>query len=211
MKKDVKRYITVGSDLVDDSVKKPIVLNGPKSHVWSYTFYGLLIVFLVAFNLMFSFSRVSGRSMQPTLHNNDYVLFLRTHKVKRFDVVSLRERLVDRGNEKLIVKRVIGLPGDRITSIDGQLYVNNEKIAEKYLDPQFTKMYNQMSYTITVPKVVFLFLGIIEIFQKIHALWGRLKNRQLLVLKFFILKAGLVAETSLFCYTYYIELSERVT
>lgn len=159
MKKDVKRYITVGSDLVDDSVKKPIVLNGPKSHVWSYTFYGLLIVFLVAFNLMFSFSRVSGRSMQPTLHNNDYVLFLRTHKVKRFDVVSLRERLVDRGNEKLIVKRVIGLPGDRITSIDGQLYVNNEKIAEKYLDPQFTKMYNQMSYTITVPKGRVFVLG----------------------------------------------------
>lgn len=159
MKKDVKRYITVGSDLVDDSVKKPIVLNGPKSHVWSYTFYGLLIVFLVAFNLMFSFSRVSGRSMQPTLHNNDYVLFLRTHKVKRFDVVSLRERLVDRGNEKLIVKRVIGLPGDRITSIDGQLYVNNEKIAEKYLDPQFTKLYNQMSYTITVPKGRVFVLG----------------------------------------------------
>lgn len=159
MKKDVKRYITVGSDLVDDSVKKPIVLNGPKSHVWSYTFYGLLIVFLVAFNLMFSFSRVSGRSMQPTLHNNDYVLFLRTHKVKRFDVVSLRERLVDRGNEKLIVKRVIGLPGDCITSIDGQLYVNNEKIAEKYLDPQFTKMYNQMSYTITVPKGRVFVLG----------------------------------------------------
>lgn len=159
MKKDVKRYITVGSDLVDDSVKKPIVLNGPKSHVWSYTIYGLLIVFLVAFNLMFSFSRVSGRSMQPTLHNNDYVLFLRTHKVKRFDVVSLRERLVDRGNEKLIVKRVIGLPGDRITSIDGQLYVNNEKIAEKYLDPQFTKMYNQMSYTITVPKGRVFVLG----------------------------------------------------
>lgn len=159
MKKDVKRYITVGSDLVDDSVKKPIVLNGPKSHVWSYTFYGLLIVFLVAFNLMFSFSRVSGRSMQPTLHNNDYVLFLRTHKVKRFDVVSLRERLVDRGNEKLIVKRVIGLPGDRITSIDGQLYVNNEKIAETYLNPQFTKMYNQMSYTITVPKGRVFVLG----------------------------------------------------
>ena len=168
MKKDVKRYITVGSDLVDDSVKKPIVLNGPKSHVWSYTFYGLLIVFLVAFNLMFSFSRVSGRSMQPTLHNNDYVLFLRTHKVKRFDVVSLRERLVDRGNEKLIVKRVIGLPGDRITSIDGQLYVNNEKIAEKYLDPQLRKCIIRCRIRLRFLKDVSSFLGITEIFQKIH-------------------------------------------
>lgn len=188
MKKDVKRYITVGSDLVDDSVKKPIVLNGPKSHVWSYTFYGLLIVFLVAFNLMFSFSRVSGRSMQPTLHNNDYVLFLRTHKVKRFDVVSLRERLVDRGNEKLIVKRVIGLPGDRITSIDGQLYVNNEKIAEKYLDPQFTKMYNQMSYTITVPKGCVFVLGDNRDISKDSRVLGSFKESAIIGVEIFHFK-----------------------
>lgn len=154
-----KRYIEVGNDLVDEKIREPIVLADKRSPIWTYAFYGFLVTVIVAFNLAFSFSRVSGHSMQPTLHHNDFVLFLRTKKVKRFDVVSLRERLTDRGTEKLIVKRIIGLPGDHITSIDGQLYVNNEKIAEDYLDHKFTKAYDKMSYTITVPKGHVFVLG----------------------------------------------------
>jgi len=70
---------------------------------------------------------VNGVSMQDTLEDGQYLLLEKYDRnFKRFDVVVLTYE-----NERLI-KRVIGLPGEHIKFVDGQLYINNVLIKETY-------------------------------------------------------------------------------
>lgn len=76
---------------------------------------------------------VSGSSMSPTLKSGDYGLALSTksakNKAKRFQIV------VFENNGTLLIKRLIALSGEsiRIDPIDGALYVNEEKVEQKFI------------------------------------------------------------------------------
>jgi signal peptidase I len=69
--------------------------------------------------------RVTGGSMLPTLEIADDLLVNKVgrHRVRRGDVIVFPGRGVGE-SEELIVKRVIGLPGDRIQSAGGLLAIN---------------------------------------------------------------------------------------
>lgn len=56
----------------------------------------------------------------------------------RFDIVVAKET-DENGNEKRIVKRVIGLPGDTIKYENDQLYINGKKTDEPYLKEYISK------------------------------------------------------------------------
>ena len=78
---------------------------------------------------MFSmgFAKVDGNSMQPTLKDNDIILYYKSKKnIKRFDIIIFKR------NNNLFIKRVIGLPGDSIKYIDNTLYVNDNPIEEDF-------------------------------------------------------------------------------
>ena len=74
---------------------------------------------------------VRGDSMNNTLKNGE-VLFLSKityyiHDINRFDVVVIRDSSND-----LIIKRVIGLPGDNVKYEDDVLYINGKKVIDKF-------------------------------------------------------------------------------
>ena len=73
---------------------------------------------------------VSGESMYPTLNDRDIVfgsnLEIKTDSIKYEDVVVLE---ID---EKLLIKRVVGLPGDTVEIKENVLYINEEKVEESY-------------------------------------------------------------------------------
>lgn len=76
---------------------------------------------------------VRGDSMYNTLEDGE-VLFLskisyRQDDIKRFDIVVVKDF-----DNDLIIKRVIGIPGDSIEYKEGILYINNKKVTEKYTD-----------------------------------------------------------------------------
>jgi signal peptidase I len=81
---------------------------------------------------------VEGTSMLTTLHPSDRVLVnklsYRLHDPRRGDVVVLK-RIETNSQERDLIKRVVGLPGETIEYRDCQLFVNNSLIAEPYLDP----------------------------------------------------------------------------
>ncbi len=86
---------------------------------------------------------IRGRSMMPTLHNGDWVLVWRLpccfRTPARQDVVIChypgRRHPRLRWIPQSFVKRVIGLPGDTLETIEGQVHVNDEHLGEPYLDP----------------------------------------------------------------------------
>ena len=73
--------------------------------------------------------RVTGTSMTPTLHNDELVVCRRRGSFERGDIIAFYH------NNKILLKRVIGLPGDQIDiGEDGTVTVNGEKLDEPYVD-----------------------------------------------------------------------------
>ncbi len=80
-------------------------------------------------------TRVYGQSMEPNLHTNERLVIEKLsyhfHGPRRGDVVVLRD---PSGSPELLIKRIVGLPGERVTLADGRVYVDGTPIAEPYLD-----------------------------------------------------------------------------
>ena len=96
------------------------------------TIYVLTIVAAVAVliaTLVLPVLQIEGTSMEPTLVNGDIVLLNKTTKFDRSDLCGLS------WNNKLLIKRVIGIPGDWIEiDVDGTVYLNGEKLDEPYAE-----------------------------------------------------------------------------
>lgn len=80
---------------------------------------------------------VKESSMEPNFYENDYLFISKmTYKFSEprlGDVIVFHSSLTTaNGDEKLLIKRVIGVEGDRIDIKDGETYVNGEKLEEAY-------------------------------------------------------------------------------
>ena len=95
------------------------------------TVYVLTIVAAVAVlvaTLVLPVLQIEGTSMEPTLTNGDIVLLAKTTRFDRGELCAFT------WNNKLLVKRVIGTPGDWIEiDTDGTIYLNGEKLEEPYV------------------------------------------------------------------------------
>jgi signal peptidase I len=94
---------------------------------------GLLIVVAYAvFGYVLMPVRGVGVSMQPTIEQGDLMFINRmTYRFRpptRGEVVAVRVA----GRSAVYVKRLLGLPGDRIAFVDGVLWRNGEPIEEPY-------------------------------------------------------------------------------
>lgn len=79
---------------------------------------------------------VSGTSMQPTIQDGDnlWVNFLDKH-FERGEVIVFKSAINNPDSSSghdLYIKRVIGLPGDKIEMKNEQLYVNNREVDQSY-------------------------------------------------------------------------------
>lgn len=81
---------------------------------------------------------VKESSMEPNFYENDY-LFVSKQSYRLFgepqrgDVVVVHSALLqDNGNEKLLIKRIIGLPGDRLDISDGSVYINGKEMTQDF-------------------------------------------------------------------------------
>lgn len=96
------------------------------------TVYVLTIVAAVAVliaTLILPVLQIEGISMEPTLSNGDIVLLTKTTRFDCGDLCGFT------WNNKLLIKRVIGMPGDWVEiDTDGAIYLNGEKLEEPYVE-----------------------------------------------------------------------------
>ena len=79
-------------------------------------------------NLWLPILQVTGTSMSPTLQEGQVLMASKGHDFKTGDVIAFYY------NNKILVKRVIAMPGDWVNiSEDGTVYVNDIAIDEPYL------------------------------------------------------------------------------
>ncbi len=134
--------------------KFPVSLDRrKKSSAFSVAINVILVILIVVLVLEVTFFArfkryyVVGESMNPTLtgaetdeHGNilaggDYVYADTMAVPQRFDIVIINADN-GQGQRKTIIKRVIGLEGDKVELERGVLYINDERIDEPYVDPQ---------------------------------------------------------------------------
>lgn len=115
----------------------------------------LALMFAILINKFILFKVIiPSSSMEPTLNVNDH-LFIR--KIYNYDNISRGDILVFHsyeGNDTYI-KRVIGLPGDKIEIKSGVVYVNGNELTEDYVENNDDKFSGEYE----VPKGKLFFLG----------------------------------------------------
>jgi signal peptidase I len=108
---------------------------------WVVVVAGAVLVSLVLKTFVVQAFFIPSESMEPTLLVNDRVLVskvsYRMHDVRRSDIVVFEQHPVVEGGTEIkdLIKRVIGLPGERLFFEDGNVFVNDQQLAEPYLPP----------------------------------------------------------------------------
>ena len=78
-------------------------------------------------------THVSGESMENTLDDGDQLIVdkvtYRFHDPERFDIIVFPFRYKD---NTYYIKRIIGLPGETVQIVDGEIYINGEVLQESY-------------------------------------------------------------------------------
>lgn len=94
----------------------------------------LIALFIHAF--LAQATRVYGQSMEPNLHTNQRLIVEKVsyhfHGPQRGDIVVLRRP--DQSEGDLLIKRVVGLPGEEVSIRDGLVYVDGLPLDEPYLE-----------------------------------------------------------------------------
>jgi signal peptidase I len=97
----------------------------------------VLILFCIVFGSLAAFFKpitVDGASMNNTLVEGDYLYSKRyiLEEPKRFDIAIVSTDRSQGLNGRTIVKRIIGVPGDRVIIANGIVSVNGNRIQEPY-------------------------------------------------------------------------------
>jgi signal peptidase I len=120
-------------------------------------FFALLFSFFI---ILFVYQpvKVEGGSMEPGLEDQERIfinkLVYKFESIERGDIIVFR---YPRDTHKSFIKRVIGLPGDRIRISYGHVFVNDHQLPESYVPSDYL---DARSFAeIVVPKNAYFVLG----------------------------------------------------
>jgi len=90
-------------------------------------------IFLFGYLLVLQPHKIKGSSMEPNFQDAEYLLTdkvtYRFNEPKRGDVIVFSPPIGIEGEE--FIKRIIGLPGEKITLKEGSFYINDKKLEEE--------------------------------------------------------------------------------
>jgi signal peptidase I len=103
-----------------------------------------LSIFVLVYVFLAQPHQVSGRSMVPNFQDGEFLLTnklaYRTGEPERGDVVVFHapdSAHCPPGGACDFIKRIVGLPGEKVSVQRGRLYVDGKPLQEEYLPPEF--------------------------------------------------------------------------
>ena len=144
--------------------KKPMTPEEKKENLKEWIKdLGIAVIVAALFLQFIMPTLVREHSMENTLHENDYVFVSRRHytwlgrDLERGDIIVFNSDLtLSMGIKKLLVKRIIGLPGDTVSISDGKVYVNGRETDQSFTKDGYT---NSKMDEVTVPEGCVFVLG----------------------------------------------------
>ena len=116
----------------------------------------LMGIYYFIFSFFLSNETVSGPSMQPTFENGDRLIAVRHFTPKRNDIVILK---APDQKGALYIKRVVGMPGDMVTSKNDKLYINGKRTPERKAHKLGELYTNNFTLKERVPKNSYFVMG----------------------------------------------------
>ncbi|MDP4182859.1 MAG: signal peptidase I [Bacillota bacterium] len=106
-----------------------------KKEVFEWTKYLMVsvVLSLIVVNFVAQSTKVYSVSMQPTIYEGNRILIEKISQkmnlLKRGEIIAFKAPTQDEN----FIKRIIGLPGDKVVIKDGKVFVNDKELHEPYL------------------------------------------------------------------------------
>lgn len=106
---------------------------------------------------------ITGDSMLPNFENNEQILAekasIHFRDLKRGDIVIFKHPTTP---QKLVIKRVVGLPKEKFLIAAGRIYINGKELSETYVKEQnstFESNYIKEDTEVYIPEDSYILLG----------------------------------------------------
>lgn len=157
---------------------------------WVMIFAGAFIVAYILSNFVIVNAKVPTGSMISTININDKVMGFRlSYKFsdpKRGDIVMFNAP--DKENT-IYIKRIIGLPGDKIVIEDNKVYINGKELKENYIKNGWTRNEGITEYE--VPEGEYFMMGDNRDQSSDSRVWGTVKKDAIIAKAIFKYKLSL--------------------
>ena len=153
------------TNVIRKSQKKPLIKSEGTVSEYSHAFFPVLLVVLIIRSFIFEPFRIPSGSMIPTLQVGDFIIVIKYPYGLRFPV--LEKKFIEIGEPKRgdvavfrlpsdpktnYIKRVIGLPGDRVIYRNHRLLINDQSIPLTKTDnlSRYTEVIDDHEYSIQI-------------------------------------------------------------
>lgn len=151
-------------------------------------FIQTLVIFAAIASAIYLFiaqpHRVSGSSMFPNFHNGDYIITDKiTYKISepmRGDVVVFKN---PKDLSQDFIKRIIGIPGDRVKIQNEHVFLNDKQLSEPYLNSTVItnpSYFLQEGADVTVTPDHYIVLGDNRSNSSDSREWGLIEKKELI-------------------------------
>jgi signal peptidase I len=86
--------------------------------------------------------KFSGSSGQPTIQNGEVLNYAQSSDFQRGHILVFNSDRTFNGQTIKYVKRLVGIPGDRIEMVKGRVFLNGKKLEEQYAVPYWIQKKN---------------------------------------------------------------------
>ena len=121
----------------------------------------LSVLLSIGIQVFFQINFVSGNSMNPTLDDGEIFISLRTNwaGIERGDIVDINSKSLSYVDSDMLVKRIIGLPGETVLFEDGKVYIDGKQLKEDYIFDNKKDRNNVLNREIKLKKDEYFILG----------------------------------------------------
>lgn len=148
---------------------------------WIGVFAGAFVVAYLLSNYIIINARIPSRSMENTIKVGDKVIGLRHAYVfsepKRGDIIMFK---APNKENTIYIKRIIGLPGDRIVIDNNKIYINGSEqpYEEKYVTNEWNGNGSHTEYII--PEGEYFLMGDNRDNSSDSRVWGTIKKKDII-------------------------------